>query len=145
MRPMRVDTRRFPMVLAVMDGKQSDDDLEHYLDQLAALNERGERFGLVTDIRDYAANFSHATRFGKWSAANEKRTGELCVGAAAVIPSDLIRFLFSSFYLVAQVPFPFITCRSFGEAEAWVGDRLRAAGLAVPPAPTDWGAGPSGA
>jgi hypothetical protein len=129
MRPMRVDTSRFPLVLATMDGKQTRDDLDFYLSELEALNQRGETFALVTHIVDYAAEFSHAKRFGEWSKANEETTAKLCVGASAVIPSDLIRLMFSAFYLVAQVRFPFIVSKTLDEAERWAIERLREHGL----------------
>jgi hypothetical protein len=129
MRPMRVDTSRFPLVYATIDGKQTRDDLEHYLGELEALNLRGERFGLVTDIRDYAVELSHAKRFGEWSRDNEDRTAKLCVGASVVIPSDLIRIMFSAFYLVAQVRFPFTVSKTLPRAESWVSARLAEAGL----------------
>lgn len=132
MRPMRVDDSRFPLVYATMDGKQTDADLEHYLQRLEDLNRRGERFGLVTNISDYAPIFEHAKRFGQWSSDNEEVTAKLCVGAAVVIPSDLIRLLLATFYLVARVRFPFEVCKTLEQAEAFVGARMAEAGLEVP-------------
>jgi hypothetical protein len=136
MRPMRVDTSRFPLVYATMDGKQTREDLEFYLAELEALNCRGESFALVTNIVDYSAELGHARRFGEWSKANEETTAKLCVGATAVIPSDLIRLMFSAFYLVAQVPFPFIVSKSLEEAERWAIERLHDNGL-IPGLPSD--------
>ena len=135
MRPMRVDDRRFPLVYAIMDGKQTDEDLEYYLGQLDALNRRGEPFALVTKISDYAPVLDHARRFGQWSKDNEETTAKYCVGASAVIPSDLIRFMFSAFYLVAKVRFPFVVCKTVEEAEAFCEARLAEHGLVAAPEP----------
>ena len=131
LRPIRIDTTSFPLVLTILDGKQTDADVEEYLREVAALYGRGEPFVTLAHIRDYAMTLSHV---GKIAEAMKRLPIHLCKGSALAIPFPTFRFILSSYYLLHVPPHPVVVFEHVREAEQWATQRLKDVGLPVPQA-----------
>ncbi len=128
-RPIRVDATAFPFVAHILDGKQTDEDLETYLQDVSRLYARREAFVSIAYVRDYAGEWSHIRRI-----ADRMKSLPLhfCKGSALVIPSTTFRFVLSSYYLLHVPPHPTVVFEQAQPAEEWVAARLRQEGLLVP-------------
>jgi hypothetical protein len=126
---MRVDATSFPLVVHTLDGKQTDEDVDAYLQEVAAIFARRQPFVGITYIEEYAMVWSHIGRLG---AQMEQMPLEYCKGAALVMPFPTFRFILSSYYLIHVPPHPVVVFDHAQPAEAWTLQRLKDEGLPVP-------------
>jgi hypothetical protein len=131
LRPFRVDTSSFPLVVTILDGKQTDADVDAYLREIVALYGRGESFVTLAHIRDYAMTLSHV---GKIAETMKRLPIHFCKGSAIAIPFPTFRFILSSYYLLHVPPHPVVVFEQSSEAEQWARQRLKDVGLPVPQA-----------
>jgi hypothetical protein len=131
LRPIRIDATSFPLVVHILDGKQTDADVDEYLRDTAALYERNQPFVAITYIRDYAMILSHV---GKIAEVVKRLPAHLCKGSALVIPFPTFRFILSSYYLLHVPPHPVVVFEQAQPAEHWVQQRMKDVGLPVPEA-----------
>src|SRR5579859_1820847 len=115
-RPMRVDTTSFPLVVHTLDGKQTDDDIDFYLQQVTEVFARRQPFVGLTYIRDYAMVWSHIGRIG---ATVKHLPVQYCKGTALVVPFPTFRFILSSYYLIHVPPHPLVVFDHAQPAEEW--------------------------
>jgi hypothetical protein len=130
-----VDDTHWPVVTMAFDGKQSDEDIEHFIRRMDAVHARCEPFLVLTLLRARAAdlaNIAHVKRVGAWAKAGGARSNLYCKGSAIVAPSSAARFLISSFFLVFVPAYPMVAFEDTPVAVAWLRRRLAETGLPVP-------------
>jgi len=122
---VRFDRSRWPIVVAELEGKPTDDDVEAYLRGLATLLQEDARGVLVIDMtRADTATPEQRRRVGEWMRANRSQMAARGLGAAFVIPSGLHRFVLSSVFLIQRPPLPYTVVSTLAEALAWARARL---------------------
>jgi hypothetical protein len=126
---MRVDATCFPLVVHTLDGKQTDEDVDAYLRDVAQIYKRRQPFVAITYVKDYAMIWSHIGRLG---AQMKQMPMEYCKGAALVVPFPTFRFILSSYYLIHVPPHPIVVFDDAPPAEAWALQKLKDEGLPVP-------------
>jgi hypothetical protein len=128
-RPFRIDATAFPLVVHMLDGKQTDEDLDFYLQDVSKVYARRQPFVTIAYVRDYAGEWSHIKRI-----ADRMKTLPLhyCKGSALVISSPTFRFILSSYYLLQVPPHPTVVFELAQPAEEWVAGILKQEGLPVP-------------
>ncbi len=126
---MRVDATCFPLVLQFLDGKQTDEDVDLFVQALADVFARGESFVTLIQIRDYAMVWSHLARIAGQMKRMQLRN---CKGAALVIPSPTFRFVLSSYYLLHVPTHPVAVFDEARPAESWALQRMKEEGLPIP-------------
>jgi hypothetical protein len=125
-RPIRVDASSFPLVVHTLDGKQTDDDVDAYLREVAEIFARRQPFVAITYIKEYAMIWAHIGRLG---AQMKQMPMEYCKGAALVVPFPTFRFILSSYYLIHVPPHPLVVFDQAQPAEAWTLQKLKDEGL----------------
>lgn len=123
---------RWPLLLMIIDGNQTDDDVEYYHEKLAGFHARREPFLMQTYVERYSPKISHIQAMARWTKANKEMVKKNCKGSAIVIPSETFRILLSSFFLISNIPFPYIVTTDPEEAEAWIEKRAMEVGLEIP-------------
>jgi hypothetical protein len=131
LRPIRIDTTSFPLVVTILDGKQTDADVDEYLREIAKLYARGDSFVTLAHIQDYAMTLSHV---GKIAEAMKRLPIHHCKGSALAIPFPTFRFILSSYYLLHVPPHPIVVFEQRRQAEQWALQRLKDVGLPIPEA-----------
>jgi hypothetical protein len=122
---VRFDRSRWPIVVAELEGKPTDDDLEAYLRGLGELLQEATRGVLVIDMtRALPSAPEQRRRIGEWMRAHKTQMAERGLGAAFVIPSGLFRFVLSSIFLIQRPPMPYTVVATLAEALAWARARL---------------------
>jgi hypothetical protein len=129
--PIRIDATAFPLVVHILDGKQTDADIDAYVRESQKVYQRREPFVAMIHIRDYAMILSHV---GRLAAALKRQPQELCKGCAMVVPFPSFRFILSSYYLLHVPPHPVVVFEHASHAEQWARQRLKDLGLRVPEA-----------
>jgi hypothetical protein len=126
---MRVDATGFPLVVHTLDGKQTDDDVDAYLRDVAEVYNRRQPFVAITYVKEYAMVWSHIGRLG---AQMKQMPMEYCKGAALVVPFPTFRFVLSSYYLIHVPPHPIVVFDHAQPAQSWALQKLKDEGLPVP-------------
>jgi hypothetical protein len=120
------DRRRYPIVVATLDGKPSDDDITDYLEQLGALLRDKVRGVLVVDgTRAETSSREQRQRMGQWMRAHRDEMKAAGVGLAFVSSSAIFRFMLSSVFLIQRPPMPYVVVGTLDEALAWAQLQLR--------------------
>jgi hypothetical protein len=135
-RVWQVDDEHWPIVTMVFDGRQTDEDIEHFIRKMDEVHSRCEPFLVLTLLRARAAdlaNIAHVKRVGAWAKTSGDRSNKYCKGSAIVAPSSSARFLISSFFLVFVPSYPMVAFEDTPAAVAWLKRRLTEIGLQVPP------------
>jgi hypothetical protein len=135
-RVWHVDDVHWPVVAMMFDGKQTDEDIEHFIRKMDEVHRRCEPFLVLTLLRARAAdlaNIAHVKRVGAWAKASSEHTNRYCQGSAIVAPSSSARFLISSFFLVFVPSYPMVAFEDTPAAVAWIRRRLTETGMPVPP------------
>jgi hypothetical protein len=128
---MDIDDRHWPLIVQTFDGLQTDDDVERFLLHKAEIYARGLPFVSLTFVETYSLNYAHINRLAEAMKLDPPRKA-LCRGSAIVCPGPSFRFVISSFYLIARIPYPHIVCDDAAAAESWLRVRLREAQLGIP-------------
>lgn len=128
---MRVDATGFPLVRQILDGKQTDEDLDAFAHDLGQVFARREPFVALIHIRDYAINWSH---LGRLASKMKHMPSRYCRGAALAVASPTFRFVLSSYYLLHMPQHPVVVFDEVPPAEAWALQKLKDEGLPIPEA-----------
>jgi hypothetical protein len=130
-RAIAIDESRWPVIDITFDGLQTGPDIELFIEAMERLNDAPSRFGILAEIRRYRPERKHVMRLASWIMGIED-FGDICVAIALVIPSDSFRFLLSTFFRIATIPRPFVITKDRAEAEEWLVQHMKQAGMDVP-------------
>ncbi len=121
-----VDTSRFPLVFVTFTGnKATDDNFQHYLQDLSAIYDRKSALGIVFDASsaDLPA-FRYQRMQADWLAEHRDLIRTYCRGTAYVIPNPLLRPILKSIFALQGQPAPFQVVPERALAEDWVNHQL---------------------
>ena len=133
MKPLQVDDSQFPLVYVVARGTPTDQEFDAYLEELAALYRRRERFALVVDAsRSGGATAAQRKKQADWIKQNAMMIQALNLGTAFVVPSALARGVMTAILWLQPMPSPHLVCNSPPEGVRWASEQLRQAGIEPP-------------
>ncbi|HTV21130.1 MAG TPA: hypothetical protein VMG12_20735 [Polyangiaceae bacterium] len=127
----RYDTSRWPLVSITLSSiEMTDAELDHYLNWMDQLFERGSKFAVLLDYRQ-APDMKAKRRqlIGERSrAAMERHPGQL-VAFAFVISSALQRGIFTAILWLSRSGDTARVFAGLSEGETWLASRLQSVGL----------------
>jgi hypothetical protein len=116
---LEFNTDQWPIVFIKLDGNQTADDFDGYIDAFNALYERKQSFSIVSYLKKYSADTGIVARIGKWFKETEPLIKQYWVSNAMVSQSAGFRFLLSALYLVKPLPISSRVCATPAEAIAF--------------------------
>ncbi len=124
---------QWPLVHQIIDGKQTDEDIDEFIRVWGEIMDRGDACATLTEVRQYSANPGHVKRLAEWAIQERERIGEQCIGNAFLVKTGTFRFVLSSFFLVTPMPYPFTVVQERDEAILWLRAEALKTGLKLPP------------
>lgn len=132
---LETDERRLPLIVFTQTGVMDDAEYERFLALVSGHLDRRSPFA-------YVYHFAHmqrpppgrVARQAEFVRAQREPLAQYCLGIGFVFASPIFRFAISSFLLMQPLPMPYEVCGDVTKAIAWAHQRLRAAGVALPPA-----------
>lgn len=113
MGPIDLDDREFATFMATLDG----------------LFERGQRFGVLLDVRQAPVlSAKRRQAVGEHAKATFERFPGRCVGIAVVLSSALQRGVFTAIHWFLRGTHPSRSFATVSEAQAWLAAELRGNG-----------------
>jgi ABC-type transporter Mla MlaB component len=123
--PFSFDLSNFPLVICVASGDLTPDVLTRHFNEYRALLDRDQRYYLIFDASKVGSVDSTARRlYAEFLKANNDDLGRLCIGAAFVITSKVIRGALTAILWLANLPFPMQIVSTRAEALAHI-ERLK--------------------
>lgn len=131
--PVHYDESRSPLLVCADRGKTTDAEFESRLALMGATLSRQQRFGILLDTRGAdRMTPKHRHMQAQWNAANAAALKQYCLGMSFIIDSAIIRGVLTAILWVQPLPMPHSVFATYDPAEAWIIERLTAAGLRVP-------------
>lgn len=130
------DESRFPLVIVTPRGEATDAEVAAFLDVLKRPLLRRQTYLQILDATHATPGTPYQRRIqAEWVGAHAPLIKRYTLGVAFVMPSPLIRGALTAILWFQRLPCPHLVMSTMDEAERWAIDRLRAAGLQLPPAP----------
>jgi hypothetical protein len=129
-----IDDSRHPLVLVTFHGSLSEPEFDDYLERMSRLLDRHRKNVTVFDARK--AKSPTATQRAKqaaWLKTNRVVLEQYSCGSVFVIDSALVRGGLTAILWIAPMPVAHAVVATLEEGERWAFDRLRAAGVPLPP------------
>ena len=100
MEPLRYDDSKWPLFhVTLPPGDMADDEFASLLSRLDGLFLRGERFGILLDVRrSPGLDAKRRQLVGEHAKASFERFPGLCVGVAVVLSSSIQRGVFTALH-----------------------------------------------
>ncbi len=132
--PIHVDVSRLPLVVLRFEGSPSDEEFSRYLDQVAREVFALDRpHGMVVDAARLTSMSAKQRRMqAEWMEKHDATVRRNSVGNALVITSPIIRGALTAILWIRPMPGDHVVVSTYGEAERWIVEKLRARGLTVP-------------
>jgi hypothetical protein len=134
---------QWPLVVTTFGGAVSAAEIEEYLASYEEILRRGQRCAglvIVEDLRPWES--AAIQRQAAWIKKHERELRRISLGVAMVFPTLWLKGLLRAILWIQPMPQPYAVCSTVPEAMAWIGERLRLAGLdggkstsPVPPPP----------
>jgi len=123
---IEINVDQWPVCFVKIDGDQKLADFEGYIATFNRFYERGERFAVITYLKEYTVKGEIISRVGRWFQETEPLIHRYWASNAMVSPSAGFRFVLSAVYLVKPLPIPNRVCASKEEAvtftrQSWTG------------------------
>jgi hypothetical protein len=132
MPPIVVNVDQWPVVQAVWDGEQSDDDIDAYIRDTLDCYKRREPFITITWMKKYSATTEHRRRIADMMKHTEGDVKTFSVCSAIIAPSAGFRFVLSTVLLLKPMATPYKVCSSFAEALPFVREHARLRKMTLP-------------
>ncbi len=117
---LQVSTDAWPVVKICVEAEQTDSGVEAFIKDMERVLDRQEKYIALVHANGFTPKMDHIKQLASWQTKTAGRMKELCGGFALVIQSEILRFSFSSFLLLAPLPFPYVITKSQEEAEEWL-------------------------
>ncbi len=135
--PYRLDLGNEPIVIIEVRGELSDAELVSMTRECTAAmrghREKGVRTAVILDFT-YAPHITPRQRrlVGEWRAEVRDLTGEIAVGMAMIVTSQVVRGILTAISWFQREPVPVVFVKSFREGLTWALARCDATGVDVP-------------
>lgn len=128
------DTSDAPWLITRFPANWTPAELETYFVAFSAYLDRDEPYVHISELSLASPMSSAATRkqAGEFIARESARMRRLCLGAAQVHTSPVIRGALTAIFWISAPPFAQVNAASLSAAADWLRPRVRAAGLDVP-------------
>lgn len=132
-----IDDSRWPLLNVVWNGPTSNEEFTAYLGRLdhnlTRTKSAGTRTAILTDARAAAAvNSVQRKMQADWMKAHEAECRKYCIGFGFVVDNAFIRGALTAILWLAPLPAEHVVCSTTDEADTWLCQRLRAAGVHLP-------------
>ncbi len=132
---IEVHDQYWPFMVEIYQGKATTEELANHRDQMRALVGRGERYGIIYDMRGAEAE---SIEERKKDAALIKEVGpevkRLCIGCAFIVSNPIIRITMNFVFFLAPPPMPYKVSANIEEGHEWLVEQFRIAGISYPAA-----------
>ena len=125
---------RWPLLEIRFEGELDDREFEAYLEEYERYFARGEQYAatFITEPHSPMTKARHAKLQTEWISKHEAQLSALCVGAAFVLPSAVMRGALRAMLWMQPLPVPYRVFGSGSEAVDWADAQLQAAGVEIP-------------
>jgi hypothetical protein len=131
---IEVDESRYPLVVVTFVGQVAEYEFDRYLQTMSRVLQRQARNAIVFDAsRAASPNAMRRSKQAAWLKSHRDLIQKYSCGSAFVIASAIVRGGLTAILWVSPIPGAHTVVGTLAEAETWATDRLRAAGVAVPP------------
>ena len=128
--PRFFDDSRWPRLYLRLPGTLSAQGHEDCLAQLSTYLERRQRFVAIVDLEKVGLiPLEQRWRQVEWFEQHEPLMRETSVGTAIIMTSPLVRLSLSAILYFKRLPLTLTFVATRVEAEAWVTERMKEAGL----------------
>lgn len=122
-----VDDSQWPLVTMRLEGEMGDELAQAHIAAVRSLLDRNHRFALIRIPNvNRPPNAGQRRMMVEHLTTDRARLARLCVGAAFVITSPVVRGGLTAILWVAPMPHPHIIVGAQAEAEAWCRQRIAA-------------------
>jgi hypothetical protein len=130
---MRVDL--FPLVVVTMFSEQDLSDLRSLFGAFERLAEDGRRYTLLVDLNNVKKLAEQPARqyIADWCTQNRDVTPRVNIGTALVAATPLVRGALTAIGWLSPFNVPLHHCASLAAGSAFCFERLRGAGIDIPP------------
>jgi hypothetical protein len=118
------------LVVTTFGGAVTAAEMEEYLASYEEILRRGQRCGglvIVENLRPWES--AAIQRQATWIKKHERELRRISLGVAMVFPALWVKGLLRAILWIQPMPQPYAVCSTVPEAMAWIGERLRIAGL----------------
>ncbi|HJL17482.1 MAG TPA: hypothetical protein RMH99_17565 [Sandaracinaceae bacterium LLY-WYZ-13_1] len=133
MRPVDIDTSRFPVVDVTFHGQVSDEQFADYLERMTEVATRREKNVVIIDAsRAGATPPTQRKMQADWLKKHEATLERHSLGTAFIITSRMIRGILTAILWLSPMPGDHAVVSTYVEAEDWAFERLWEAGIEPP-------------
>ncbi len=130
---IRINEDYLPLIIEEYEGPTTDEDAVGHRKVVCDVLERGERYGVLYDLRYGSAMSQDQRRIdAQFIKDNRETLEDLVIGVAFVVPTALLRIAMNFLLFLAPLPMPYVSTRSVSEAMEWLEERFKEAGVAIP-------------
>lgn len=124
MSALRIDKARWPLLLTVFNGEQSDTEFDAYMRDMDAIYDAGQPFIAASLMLRYRPDMAQLRRLAEWTGRRRDAVARACLGTAIIAPSPGFRFLFSTLLMMQRLPVPYCVVSTPDEASDWIEKHL---------------------
>ncbi len=129
----------WPLVLVIYSGEPTSIDLEEYHEGLHSIYERGDRFGVLTDLTRVIPppRKVRMEELPRIKAEHERARKQL-IASSVIIESDLVRAIVGGILYLERPPAPYKVSSNVGEGYDWMEQMFLHSELGSMPLSRDW-------
>jgi len=124
-----LNTEQWPVCFFKLEGEQSYEDYESYIQAFNRFYERKEPFCIISYIKSYRSKPELISRTGRWFKETEPLIKKYWVSNAMLSESAGFRFLLSAVFLIKPLVIPSRVCATSAEAMSFTRGELRQRGV----------------
>jgi hypothetical protein len=113
---IEINVEQWPVCYIKIDGDQSLEDFERYIDAFNRFYHRAEPFSIITWLKSYSVNRDLIARTARWFKETEELSRKYWVSNAMLTKSPGFRFVLSTMFLIKPFTIPSQVCASPAEA-----------------------------
>jgi hypothetical protein len=128
-----IDETRFPIVVVEFFGTPTDRQFGEYLTGMTQVLDRASPYALIMDAtRSTSTPAKQRSLQAEWMKANHAKLERYSVGTAFVMTSPVVRGMLTAILWLQPLAAPHTVVATRREADVWVREQLRRAGVVVP-------------
>jgi hypothetical protein len=129
---IQLNLDQWPIVFTKFDGRQTLEELEHYIQSVNEVHARRQRYVGINYMKRYSSDAAQIARARRWLQETEQVTRDYCVACSMISESTGFRFVLSAIFVVKPMVCPYVVCGTFAHAEEFVRRIASARGLRLP-------------
>ena len=121
-----INQSEFPIVTVTFTGEAADaENFPLYMAEVKAVYEQKKTTSIIFDASEAVLpSVAFQKMQAQWLKDNTQLMKDYCVGTAYIIPNIIIRNVLKAIFSFQSQPVPYLVCRDYAEAEAWVSKQI---------------------